>query len=497
MGNGSIRQDPVLAVATAWTLLGTALLFLVDSADARVNVFWAFQPALDALLAYSAWRVSRIAVGAIRRFWRMLAVAGSLFTLGDTVQALVSLWQPNQTSTVGGTIQSTCFALGLGLIVVAMLIHPHSGRSGRERVAFWLDSATVLVGGATVAWCFVIDPKDNPAGALAGAAVVLTSAFAAVKMILSGNAPMHRTAAIPMIMAAVVNAVGLFAAPGEDQNLPAYVYAIRFVPSLLIAMGPRFQEVIARFDETAFGTRRRKPYSLLPYGSIVLVFFTMTYILPKHDDAGRLWGSVGGLGVIVALVVARQLLAFHDNQRLIAQLREHEVRLRRQALFDDLTGLANRTHFREELGAALDTAEPGTVSLLLVDLDGFKAVNDTLGHAAGDLLLAGVAEKLRTSVRAGDMPARLGGDEFAVLLHDCDAQDAERTAQRILQSLTVPIPIDGAPILANASIGVACSEPGDDTRSLLHAADTAMYAAKHRGKGTYMCYDPTMLPAAS
>ena len=497
IGNGSVRQDPVLAVATAWTLLGAGLLFLVDGADARVNVFWAFQPPLDALLAYSAWRISLAAAGAIRRFWRILAASGTLFTVGDTLQAIISLRQPNQVSTVGGPIQSMCFAVGLGLIVVAMLIHPHSGRSGRERLAFWLDSATVLVGGAVVAWCFTIDPEDNPAGALAGAAVVLTSAFAAVKMILSGNAPMHRAAAVPMIMAAVVNAVGIFAAPGDAEQLPAYVYAIRFLPSLLIAMGPRVQEIIARFDEQPFGARRRKPYSLLPYGSIALVFFTLIYVLPKHDDAGRVWGTVGGLGVIVVLVVARQLLAFHDNQRLIVQLREHEVRLRRQALFDDLTGLANRTHFREELGAALDTAEPGTVSLLLVDLDGFKAVNDTLGHAAGDLLLAGVADKLRSSVRAGDLPARLGGDEFAVLLHDCDALDAERTAQRILQAMTVPVTVDGTPVHANASIGVACSEPGDDIRSLLHAADTAMYAAKHSGKGTYMRYDPAMMPAAS
>ncbi|MDI6097438.1 GGDEF domain-containing protein [Actinoplanes sp. NEAU-A12] len=505
--SGSIRQDPLVAVALAWTLLGATLLFLLDGrADAQVNVFWAFQPPLDALLAYSSWRISRIATGPIRRFWRMLTVAGILFTVGDTIQTAVSFVQPGQWSTHGGAAQSIGFVIGLGLIVVAMLIHPHAGRSGTERLAFWLDSATVLVGGAVVAWGFAINTEDsetNLIGALAGAAVVLTAAFAAVKMILSGNAPMHRHAAVTMIMAAIANAVGVFAAPDADGPLPAHVYALRLLPSLLVALGPRIQEIIAGFDETPFGARRRKPYSLLPYGSIAVVFIALIVLLRQSENRdARLWGTVGGLGVIVVLVVARQLLAFHDNKRLIAQLdttltelREHETRLRRQALFDDLTGLANRTHFREEVDASMAGAPPGTVSVLLIDLDGFKAVNDTLGHAAGDALLAGVAEKMRGAVRSGDLPARLGGDEFAVLLRDCDARDAERTAQRILQAMTVPIMIDGAPVRASASIGVASTEEDDDLRSLLHAADTAMYAAKHEGKGTWMRYDHSMLPA--
>ncbi|GAA1637663.1 hypothetical protein GCM10009828_077300 [Actinoplanes couchii] len=490
-------------MAVAWTVLAAALLFTFHTdSEAQVSIFWAFQPPLDLLFAVWSWRVSRMATGATRRFWRVLTVSGTLFTIGDTTQFVLSLGQRDRWSTTGGDVQSTLFAVGLGLIVVAMLIHPHAGRSGRDRIAFWLDSATVLVGGMVVAWCFAINPEDmrtNPVGALAGAAVVLTSAFAAVKMMLSGNAPMHRNAALPMIFAAIVNAVGVFAAPNAEESLPAYVYVIRFLPSLLIAVGPRIQEITARFDETAFGARRRKPYSLLPYGSIFVVFVAMILVLPEDRDDARLWGAVGGLGVIVAMVVARQLLAFHDNKRLIekldstlTELREHQVRLRRQALFDDLTGLANRTHFREEVSAALEHAEPGTVSLLLVDLDGFKAVNDTLGHAAGDALLAGVADKLRSAVRAGDLPARLGGDEFAVLLRDCDHLDAERTAQRILQALTVPIPVDGTAVRASASIGVACAESDDDIRSLLHAADTAMYAAKHDGKGTWMRYDHSM-----
>jgi len=414
---------------------------------------------------------------------------------------VLALTGRDQWSTTGGGVQSVCFAVGLAAIIVVMLAHPLPGRSRRERVAFWLDSATVLVGGAVVAWCFAVGPgvEDNIVGTLVSGAVILTSGFAAVKLVLSGNAPMHRAAALPMIMAAGVNSIGFFLEPGATGPMPAYVYAVRLLPSLLIGMGPRIEEIFVRFDEqSAFGSRRRKPYSFLPYGSIAVAFTAVLVVTPEGPNA-RLWGALIGLGIIFVLVVCRQLAAFHDNSRLIDQLdstltdlREHENRLRHQALFDGLTGLANRTHFHEEVTATLHA--PGTTALLVIDLDGFKSVNDTLGHAAGDTLLAGVADKLRASVRPGDLVARLGGDEFAVLLRDCTDANAEHTSQRILHLLAEAIPFDGTEVRANASIGIACAEPGDDAESLLRDADLAMYAAKHGGKGTWMHYQDSMAP---
>jgi diguanylate cyclase (GGDEF)-like protein len=477
-----------------FTVVTCVLFFVLAGRTSRqVQIYWLGQVPADLVLAYCSWRVFRLASGAVRRFWRVLAAVGALFVCGDTFQATLTLLQPGEWSTNGGPVQTTCFAVGLGTIVVAMLVHPHPGRTGRARLAFWLDSATVLVGGAVVAWCFAVTPDQSTQpdilGTLASAGVALTSAFAAVKMILSGNAPMHRDAAIAMIAAAVVTSAGFFLAPPTTETLPAVVYLIRFLPSVLIATGPRIQEVLARFDPEPFGKRRRKPYSLLPYGSIVVAFGALVVVLPGGVDI-RLWGVVTGLGIICGLVALRQLTAFHDNASLIAQLdttladlREHEVRLRHQALFDGLTELANRTHFHEETAAAL--ARPGDISLLLIDLDGFKAVNDTLGHAAGDALLMTVADRLRGSVRAGDLAARLGGDEFAVLLRGCTGADAEHTAERIFQAFAVPVEISGISICPNASIGVADAEPGDDVGSLLRRADLAMYTAKSQGKGTW------------
>ena len=247
--------------------------------------------------------------------------------------------------------------------------------------------------------------------------------------------------------------------------------------------------IVAQAAPAPFGERRRKPYSLLPYGSMAVAFGTLVIVLPS-GDAGAVWGAVHGLGVICAMVAVRQLVAFHENTRLIRQLRDHEARLRHQALFDGLTELANRTHFREQVAVAL--AATGPVSLLLIDLDGFKAVNDTRGHAAGDTLLCEVADRLREAVRGGDLAARLGGDEFAVLLPDCTTAEADRTAQRILAALLTPVSIDGSAVAVSASIGVAAADSADDVESLLHDADLAMYAAKNNGKGTWRRYEPSM-----
>ncbi len=500
-----LRADRVLRASVLWTVLIAALfVVLPDRTEWQVRAYWIGQLPLDLMLAWSSWKVFKLATGALRRFWGVLGAVGSLFLCGDTFQTALVFVGDGKWSTNGGIVQSTCFTIGLGAVVVAMLVHPHPERSGRARLAFWLDSATVLVGGAVVAWCFAVTPdqsgKPDVLGTLAGTAVAITSGFAAVKMILSGNAPMHKAAAFPMIASAGFTSVGMFLAPPTTGSLPAYIYVIRFAPSLLIALGPRIQELIARFDPDGFGQRRRKPYSLLPYGSIGIAFGALIVVMPNGVDA-RLWGVVVGLGLICILVAGRQLAAFHDNNTLIkkldatlAELREHEARLRHQALSDGLTGLANRTHFHDEVEAALAAGHPDGIAVLLVDLDGFKAVNDTMGHAAGDALLVGVAERLRGSTRAGDVVARPGGDEFAVLLPGCGEPEAERTADRILAAFTVPVDIDGTPVCANASIGVAYAEPPEEVGALLRRADMAMYEAKSQGKGTWRRYRPGWRP---
>ncbi len=165
-----------------------------------------------------------------------------------------------------------------------------------------------------------------------------------------------------------------------------------------------------------------------------------------------------------------------------------------RAVHDQLTGLATRAVLNDRLAQALDRAgREGTgVAVLRCDLDRFKRVNDSLGQAAGDELLRVTARRLRLAVGAGGTAARLSGDEFALLLEDVgSAQDAERTAARVLRHLQEPVVIAGRAVPGGASIGIAHSD-GSDARDLLRAADLALHRAKATGRGRTTTFAPEM-----
>jgi diguanylate cyclase (GGDEF)-like protein len=168
-----------------------------------------------------------------------------------------------------------------------------------------------------------------------------------------------------------------------------------------------------------------------------------------------------------------------------------------QAFHDSLTGLASRGLFLEQLAKRLGVAEHEArrVALLFLDLDRFKSVNDSLGHAAGDDLLMITAGRLKSQLRATDVAARFGGDEFAVLLYGvATAADAARVAERILRTLGEPMPIAGRQLRVNASIGIALSTPGmPDPADLMRRADVAMYQAKRNGRGRLEIFTDEML----
>ncbi|GAC1544517.1 MAG: hypothetical protein NVS3B16_12610 [Vulcanimicrobiaceae bacterium] len=159
------------------------------------------------------------------------------------------------------------------------------------------------------------------------------------------------------------------------------------------------------------------------------------------------------------------------------------------AYVDALTGLRNRTFFVEHVTLLVAAARRNLtpLALLFVDLDGFKAINDRLGHAAGDVVLATTAQRLRASVRESDLVVRLGGDEFTItLISSTSPAEIELVARRILDSLTAAIDVDGVPARTSASIGIA-RFPGDakDFAGLVQRADAAMYRAKSAGKNRY------------
>jgi diguanylate cyclase (GGDEF)-like protein len=181
----------------------------------------------------------------------------------------------------------------------------------------------------------------------------------------------------------------------------------------------------------------------------------------------------------------------------VSKRRFAEAELCWQANHDALTGLPNRELFLERLGGALG-ADRERVAVLLVDLDDFKVVNDSLGHGAGDRLLSGVAERLCRVLRPGDVIARFGGDEFTVLLPGIASEAyALQVARRLADALREPLVLDGERRYVTASIGVSFSGPSEnDPHALLRDADAAMYRAKETGKSRYEVFDDSMRESA-
>ena len=187
------------------------------------------------------------------------------------------------------------------------------------------------------------------------------------------------------------------------------------------------------------------------------------------------------------------------NQRLkveIADREESQARSQYLAYHDSLTGLGNRLLFKEQLEEALtdDSVASHPLAVLFLDLDGFKAVNDTLGHSIGDLLLKSVATKLRDILPRTDRIARLGGDEFAILqISATQPGSSIALAEKIIEVVGQPNSIDGHDVTVGASVGIAVARPGDiNTENFLKSADLAMYSAKSDGRGTYRMFDPEM-----
>lgn len=180
----------------------------------------------------------------------------------------------------------------------------------------------------------------------------------------------------------------------------------------------------------------------------------------------------------------------------VSVLVDAQHRLATEVMHDELTGLPNRGYFMEVVErATVRTArrEGYQFAILFLDLDGFKAVNDSRGHAIGDELLIGVARKLETCIRPGDVVARLGGDEFIILLDDIESgNDATRIAERIVGSLRQPVQVARGEVTVAASLGIALSDGMSSTEELIRSADLAMYRAKARGRGRYEVFDRAM-----
>ncbi|HET9050133.1 MAG TPA: EAL domain-containing protein [Candidatus Dormibacteraeota bacterium] len=216
-------------------------------------------------------------------------------------------------------------------------------------------------------------------------------------------------------------------------------------------------------------------------------------VLTGRNDLGLAVAAlqIGAQDYLIKGRVDGQLLT--RALRYAIERKHSEMELIHQALHDPLTGLPNRALFVDRLEQALvrNSRRPAMTAVLFVDLDRFKVVNDSLGHAAGDRVLVGLAERLISLLRPSDTVARFGGDEFTVLCADMQSEtEAFAIAERIQQALTAPFDLDGAGVVLTASIGIAMtSGDAEAATTLIRNADAAMYRAKERGRAGWLLFD--------
>ncbi|WP_426287744.1 putative bifunctional diguanylate cyclase/phosphodiesterase [Luteibacter sp. E-22] len=221
------------------------------------------------------------------------------------------------------------------------------------------------------------------------------------------------------------------------------------------------------------------------------------------------FGTVGaGLGWMVALIVVCALAAVAiawlvgQRRRLHAKLKDPREQASRALAFhayhDTLTGLPNRAYLMRELEQALAAPQAGSLAVMFIDLDGFKAINDTLGHEAGDTFLRAVASSLRSSVRERDTVSRFGGDEFVVVVQGYGGmENLIRVCRKVLDLVSKPVNVSGQLVAVSPSIGVAVApQDGDVASALIRNADAAMYAVKETGKADFRFYEEGMLEQA-
>jgi diguanylate cyclase (GGDEF)-like protein len=486
-------RDPLVAACTV--LFGLATLWFLVSMVEPVGppaLLWITTPVYGPLVSVIFWQASRTPEmpDANRRFWRQLAPAPTLVGVGQTAQALDVVLNPDVGGSHTGLVMLAFDGMAL-LVVIAALIRLPTGRLDRGGVLrIVLDASTVMLATGVFIWHFGTrqavgaEPTGSVVLSLIMIVLALLGVFALAKVMLSDHRVIDGTGLRRLAVAIFVGALAPMVQPlitAVDPRL--YVVQVS-VPAVFWFAARAGQAQRSAVTGPYRGSpARRRTFSLLPYTAVAAVDGLLLWV--ACADLTDIVAVASGAVTLTALVVIRQITALRDNGRLLARL-DHG------ATHDALTGLANRVLFHRRLQRALTAPGDRPVGVVLVDLDGFKEVNDTLGHEVGDLLLVAVAERLTGCVRIGDTVARLGGDEFVMVLPDSDPAAADRVAARLVEALREPVRAGGHELPVGASVGIADGRSGDDASLLLRRADIAMYAAKRVAGTAYLHYHDGM-----
>lgn len=425
-----------------------------------------------------ALRAVRHSHGRTRHGWLWLTAGLLAWFVGEGIWCYYELGLGYQTPIPSlADVGYLLFPLCAGVAIY--LLTPDSG--GRIGARLVLDGLIVAISLFTISWVTVIDSIFH-GGTGNRLAMAVALAYPVVDVVVITIAWSRAAAAYQLSRGLLVAGLILFAL--SDGGFLALTMRDAYYSGHPVDMG-----WFAAFGLIGLGALRgvgepavQAVHEALPsrgrlwlrYVPLMLAGCAGLIVAMPALNSGLLL-ALGAAIVLAAL--ARQFLVHMENQRLLS-------RVARQAFRDPLTGLANRARFFDQLGRSLSRARPAQLALLWLDLDEFKAVNDSLGHPAGDELLIRVAERLSLCLRDTDTVARLGGDEFAVLIEG-GADDGVAAAERILQALSAPIVVDAVPLTARLSIGltVATGHADETVERLVRSADRALYEAKRSGGG--------------
>lgn len=412
--------------------------------------------------------------GSDRGPWLWIAAGQLLWIAGDAAWPVAHAAGWGDPAAAQATLWTAGYACyGAALARMARL------RAGRRLGPVVLDMAALTTAVAIAIWVVYVSPSlaDAVADPLLAYLTVMGPLGDVVivgGVLLLVFSPGVRGTATALLLASavlrVVSDLGIGFLPSEWAAVAVSTGSILLSNGLLV--GAALHPGAAELTTPARATRTLHPTRLWFLGAGLLTAPAIAFAHENYQAAER-------VALFLATVVCSALILVRFGSA-VRSLERAERQLSFQAAHDPLTGLANRAALTD----VLDNA-PARTTVLYLDLDGFKSVNDTAGHAAGDTILREVARRLAAAVRDEDTVARLGGDEFAVVLPGAGADDAVRLAQRLLRDVCIPVEHEGRWYSVGTSIGIADTGRGAPA-TLLWAADTAMYQAKHLGRGRWV-----------
>jgi len=485
-------MEPVRRPAPRHAWRATLIVgLLLIAADAMAPVAW--RPQIYLALAMCAPLGILVAIRVHRPVhrlpWLLLAAGSAGWVVGDLLFNTVAERFPS--------IADVVYLAAYPAVLVGAMLVVRDRLPGRDLPGI-VDAAAVTVAAFIPTWIFFMSPVVSDGSTSMAARVVslaypLADLFVIAVLVRLLVTPGRRTPTQVLLLGGLfVNLVAdtIYAVPSVSANYTAaspleQLYLFAYLLTLVAALHPSMGEGVGvpQLDRSLPAVRWRIGMLALTALSAPVLLGVLALRGEYHDIPLLLVGWC----VLLALVILR-----------VAGLVRSLTSL---AGLDTLTGLPNRMYLIDRLDKLLQRRRGDTddIALLYVDLDRFKVVNDTVGHAGGDILLIEVAQRLRDTIRPGDLVSRLGGDEFVVLCEDINDEATARViADRLVAAVALPIWIHGSPYFVSASVGISRVMPEvTEPDMLLRHADAAMYQAKEAGKSRSQVFDPDAAAPAS